>query len=73
MATIDIAEIDLSVKGMTCASCVRRVEMALNKVPGVAQANVNLATKKAHVQLKDSALNPNVLIEAISKKAMRPS
>jgi Cu+-exporting ATPase len=41
--------IDLSVQGMTCASCVRRVERALEKVPGVASASVNLATGRARV------------------------
>jgi len=39
----------LSIGGMTCASCVAHVEKALSKVPGVAQANVNLATEKATV------------------------
>jgi P-type Cu+ transporter len=34
---------------MTCASCVRRIEKALGRVDGVPQANVNLATEKAHV------------------------
>ncbi len=37
----------LSVGGMTCASCVAHVQRALSKVPGVVEANVNLATKKA--------------------------
>jgi len=37
------------VEGMTCASCVRRVELALAKVPGVAAVQVNLATEKAEV------------------------
>ncbi|MGM9488033.1 heavy metal translocating P-type ATPase [Ideonella sp. YS5] len=40
----------LLVEGMTCASCVMRVEKALKKVPGVAAASVNLATEKATVQ-----------------------
>lgn len=43
--------IDLSIDGMTCASCVRRVEQALSAVPGVAQAQVNLATERARVSL----------------------
>lgn len=34
----------LSIKGMTCASCVGRVEKALTKTPGVASANVNFAS-----------------------------
>lgn len=43
--------VDLGVGGMTCASCVARVERALKKVPGVAGATVNLATESARVQL----------------------
>ncbi len=42
--------IELSVEGMTCASCVGRVERALNAVPGVSQATVNLATERATVR-----------------------
>ena len=42
-------EVSLRVEGMTCASCVRRVEKALLKVPGVGSAAVNLATEKAKV------------------------
>ena len=42
--------LDLGVDGMTCASCVSRVERALQKVPGVSAASVNLATESARVQ-----------------------
>jgi Cu+-exporting ATPase len=42
-------EFDLAIRGMTCASCVARVEKALAKVPGVLSASVNLATERAHV------------------------
>jgi Cu+-exporting ATPase len=42
-------ETDLAIRGMTCASCVARVEKALGKVPGVLSASVNLATERAHV------------------------
>ncbi|MDX9843888.1 MAG: heavy metal translocating P-type ATPase [Aquabacterium sp.] len=42
--------VQLAVRGMTCAACVARVERALNKVPGVAQAQVNFATEMATVQ-----------------------
>jgi P-type Cu+ transporter len=38
------------VTGMTCASCVRRVERALEKAPGVHEANVNLANQRATVR-----------------------
>jgi len=42
-------ESDLAIQGMTCASCVARVEKALAKTPGVLSATVNLATERAHV------------------------
>ncbi|WP_299019710.1 cation-translocating P-type ATPase [uncultured Tepidimonas sp.] len=41
---------DLGIGGMTCASCVARVERALQRVPGVVSASVNLATESARVQ-----------------------
>ena len=40
---------DLAIGGMTCASCVAHVQRALSKVPGVVEANVNLATEKATI------------------------
>lgn len=43
--------VTLAIDGMTCASCVRRVERALAKVPGVDAARVNLATERADVTL----------------------
>ncbi len=51
-AGYDVATIEttLLVEGMTCASCVARVEKALRKVPGVSGATVNLATEKATIQ-----------------------
>jgi Cu+-exporting ATPase len=42
-------EVTFPVTGMTCASCVRRIEKALARVEGVQQASVNLATEKANV------------------------
>ncbi|MFX8797521.1 heavy metal-associated domain-containing protein, partial [Acinetobacter baumannii] len=40
----------LDIQGMTCASCVSRVEKALSKTPGVQSANVNFATHQAMVK-----------------------
>ncbi|MEQ1667508.1 MAG: heavy metal translocating P-type ATPase [Sulfuriferula sp.] len=47
---VAMQEIDLGIKGMTCASCVARVEKALAKVPGVESVSVNLASEQARVQ-----------------------
>jgi Au+-exporting ATPase len=44
------ASVEVAIEGMTCASCVGRVEKALKAVPGVTNAVVNLATEKATVQ-----------------------
>ena len=45
----DLASLTFKVGGMTCASCVSRVEKALTAVPGVKSASINLATEKAMV------------------------
>lgn len=52
--------VELAVSGMTCASCVRRVEKALGKVQGVHRASVNLATERARVEV-----GPQVALEAL--------
>lgn len=54
-------DVTLQVSGMSCASCVRRVEKALQAVPGVQAASVNLATERASVK----AL-PNVPVAALT-------
>jgi Cu+-exporting ATPase len=48
-----MSTLDLSVGGMTCASCVMRVERALKSVPGVQDVSVNLATESARVIAAD--------------------
>lgn len=47
---VPAATMDLGIEGMTCASCVRRVEKAISAVPGVTEVSVNLATERAHVK-----------------------
>jgi Cu+-exporting ATPase len=58
--------VDLAIGGMTCASCVSRVEKTLSKVPGVTEVSVNLATERAHIGL---TTHPNIaaLIKAVQK------
>ena len=52
--TANATTLDLSVGGMTCASCVMRVERALKNVPGVQDVSVNLATESARVVTTDA-------------------
>jgi Cu+-exporting ATPase len=59
-------QIRLPIEGMTCASCVTRVERALKAVPGVGSADVNLATETATVTLAAGA-RPESLVDAVHK------
>jgi Cu+-exporting ATPase len=54
-----------TIQGMTCASCVARVEKALKTVPGVLDASVNLATEKASV--RGLLLDPAAVIAAVEQ------
>ena len=57
----------IPVTGMTCASCVHRVERALSKKEGVASASVNFATEKATVEYDPKATSPDDFIGAIER------
>jgi Cu+-exporting ATPase len=63
---LDSTDRTLKIEGMTCASCVSRVEKALLKVPGVTQASVNLATEKATVRAL-STVGDSTLRAAVEK------
>ncbi|KGU60649.1 copper-translocating P-type ATPase [Burkholderia pseudomallei MSHR983] len=66
--------IELDIAGMTCASCVGRVEKALAQVPGVARATVNLATEKAAVDADaDAHVDTARLIDAVKRAGYRAS
>ncbi|GAB4202227.1 MAG: heavy metal translocating P-type ATPase [Roseiflexaceae bacterium] len=58
-------QLELPITGMTCASCVTRVEKALRKVPGVLSASVNLATERATVQLAPDAADLTTVAGAV--------
>ncbi|HNM41499.1 MAG TPA: heavy metal-associated domain-containing protein, partial [Giesbergeria sp.] len=62
--------LDLSIGGMTCASCVGRVERALRKVPGVQDATVNLATESARVQFA-APEGGDAAMDALLRRAVR--
>ncbi|GAB3779062.1 heavy metal translocating P-type ATPase [Nocardioides ungokensis] len=61
------SECTLEIGGMTCASCVGRVEKALSRMDGVVTASVNLANETAHVEYDASALTPADLTHAVEK------
>ena len=61
------SSLDLGIGGMTCASCVARVERALRKVPGVHDATVNLATESVRITY-DAAGGD---VEALARRAVR--
>jgi heavy metal translocating P-type ATPase len=62
--------LDIPVRGMTCAACVRRVETAIKSVAGVSNAGVNLATERATVELAPGALSG--VEEAIREAGYEP-
>jgi Cu+-exporting ATPase len=62
----EVCRIDLPIEGMTCASCVGRVEKRLNELEGV-RASVNLATETATVELDPDLVTPERLIEAVER------
>lgn len=69
---VPVQSIELNIEGMTCASCVGRVERALLKVPGVRSAAVNLASERAHVEVIGTP-DPAVLIQAVEAAGYQAS
>ena len=65
------AEALLPIGGMTCASCVSRVERALGKVPGVEAASVNLATERARVRFDPARVGADDLRQAVERAGYR--
>lgn len=56
-----------SVKGMTCASCVNRVEKVIAKIEGIDSVTVNLASHQAQVQVNDKNFKTQLVIDAVTK------
>src|SRR5438034_5490090 len=70
--SIEEARATLDLEGMTCASCAMRIEKGLKKVPGVKDANVNLATEEAVVNYDSAQTNLEQMVqkvEAVGYKA----
>jgi len=62
-----VTQVTLKVKGMTCASCVRRVETGLKKIDGVIEANVNLSTEKVTINYDETIIKVNEIINSIDE------
>ncbi|MBX4872510.1 copper-translocating P-type ATPase [Rhizobium bangladeshense] len=67
-----IETLEMLVEGMTCASCVSRVERAMKAVPGVVDASVNLATEKATVRYAAGAASVRALEDAVRTAGYEP-
>ena len=65
METKEIKTLTLPVEGMTCASCVARVEKALKKVEGVSNVNVNFATEKVTLSFDDKETDISKLTSVV--------
>ncbi|MEL7603438.1 MAG: cation transporter, partial [Bacillota bacterium] len=49
------------IQGMTCAACAQRIERTVRKLPGVKEANVNLASEKLFVELDENGPQPDAI------------
>ncbi|TDP63648.1 Au+-exporting ATPase [Bradymonas sediminis] len=63
-ANTSTTQTTLPIEGMTCASCVGRVERALMDIPGVREVSVNLATERAHIR---GSADSDALVAAVAK------
>ncbi|BCS31954.1 copper-translocating P-type ATPase [Luteitalea sp. TBR-22] len=62
-----LSSVQIPVEGMTCAACQARVQRALTRVPGVAEASVNLLAHRASVRFDSTKVAPEALVAAIQR------
>jgi Cu+-exporting ATPase len=67
------SQIELDIQGMTCAACSARVEKALQNVPGVSRAEVNLAAETARVSYEPGQVQSRDLISAVEDAGYKAS
>ena len=65
--TIAARHLTLPVTGMTCANCAAKIERNVRKLPGIALANVNLASEKLAVTFDPAQLDERAIIARIEK------
>ena len=64
---VEIEILQLPIEGMTCASCVNRIERFVNRVDGVTEASVNLATEQARVAFDPARTTRGQITDAVRK------
>ena len=67
-----VSSMEIGVGGMTCANCSARVERALNTLPGVIEANVNLATERATIRYMPATIGPDDITRSIQDSGYEP-
>ena len=60
-------KLDLGIGGMSCASCVAKIEKGLSRVPGVVEAKVNFAAEKATIEYDPAEADPSDLVGTVRK------
>lgn len=63
---------NIKIEGMTCASCVARIEKVVSRIDGVGTINVNLATEKATVVYDESKTDTSKIMSVIEKAGFKP-
>jgi len=66
-----VKDTTLEIEGMSCAACARRVEAALARVPGVHEAHVNLAARRAHIRHHPARPDHEELVRAVQAAGYR--
>lgn len=66
-STQSTATVDFDITGMTCAACATRIEKGLSKMPGVAQASVNLAMETARIVYQPAEVTPDDMQAKVAK------
>ncbi|KAL1501048.1 hypothetical protein ABEB36_006450 [Hypothenemus hampei] len=61
------SEVDLEISGMTCASCVHKIESNLEKMPGILKAQVALTVQKGKFKFDPEVTGPRTIIDTINK------
>jgi Cu+-exporting ATPase len=62
---------NFNIEGLHCASCVNNLEKAMNKLNGVQEASVNLATQKMEIKYSEDVISEQEIIDGVSKAGFK--